>query len=654
MAITSAGRARCDMKDLRVAIFEQQKLIEMELNLADKTLPTYMNDRIPDGGEVDPHDDGRTLQMRTGFQAPLDYDQRDNSMRELTAITQDGQGTCGTRKVTIGTLGNEHDPEAVCDGVDIVDFNQGYTITGSQDYDLKVATPERCMEQLSRLERRFVQQTLDQEARSFVNVTMQSHDHHLYKLSVVNGGANASVMKVTAGYIPRLVEGGWDEVPQEHVTLWWLEHFHRRIMQRKIGKGHVKPGENYISTFEVTKDCLKNMLLREHIERSGQGGMFQGVDTSQLRLDFKELDHKDGVLAGRQFYVYNNMLRFEFNEYPIRGYCKPTGPADDCEASFEFIRVYHLHNVEAEDGAGSFSDVNPDYYYDTVTCDGVSYPLMELIPHIDRESFKTFGLAEAIGPNGKKSHGNKFQLNFLDGADLGSSDCPNFFKNKYRWGARDAMRWQNIHPEYSGWIMHKIALLAGYDMNLPENNFRVQEGAPCGSPEELNNDDVKETCQNGAWTNCPDDTPACDPATNITRLTPCGDISTPYYGEEHTVLFRVERSRDCADTAASVEYDISNRTGISGTHYQVVDEAGANAPSSGTLNWAADEYGDKVLCVKIIGALADTPAPDPEGPCCVETEATPNDAIFSVEIFDATGTNIADCDTLTVAIKNRS
>ena len=116
----------------------------------------------------------------------------------------------------------------------------------------------------------------------------------------------------------------------------------------------------------------------------------------------------------------------------------------------------------------------------------------------------------------------------------------------------------------------------------------------------------------------------------------------------------IVRDAACASVPSTVSYEATDGTAVYGTHYQFVDEDGNALPASGVLNWAADESGEQTVCVEILDAIPDTPAEDPEGPCCEETEATPVDATFCVDIKDATGTTLGSCTTVCVAIRNRT
>ena len=96
---------------------------------------------------------------------------------------------------------NEVDPNA-CEGVCIVDFAQGFGFEGSKDYELKLGTPTRCIEELARMERRFVKEFLMQEKDSFVDTAFESFDHQLTRLVIENGGANASVKSISVQPLP--------------------------------------------------------------------------------------------------------------------------------------------------------------------------------------------------------------------------------------------------------------------------------------------------------------------------------------------------------------------------------------------------------------------------------------------------------------------
>ena len=68
MAITSATPTNaCGVDRYKAALFEQQPLIEYEVNERLANRPRYLIQKIKDGGEMDPHDDGRTVKFRRAF-----------------------------------------------------------------------------------------------------------------------------------------------------------------------------------------------------------------------------------------------------------------------------------------------------------------------------------------------------------------------------------------------------------------------------------------------------------------------------------------------------------------------------------------------------------------------------------------------------------
>lgn len=645
---------KCDVGTVQAAIFDQRPLISMEIDERLETRPRYMIAKIKDGGEVDPHDDGRTLIMGKGFQAPVGYGdyndpfpgQSDNGTFEQGY--QEAQGDCGAVTTRMGTLINQTEQDQ-CNGVCVVDFAQGHRYRGSDDFDLNLATPERCLETLAKKERRFVAQYLEQEAESFAETAFQSFDHHLVNLAIERGGANSVVRTFELG-LPVLTEGGWDigndpATDVKHTTFWFFKHYRRQIIQRlrQFGKGEA--AENYVAEFEITRDAYERMMILESLERTGDGGYIQGLG-NQVRIDesiFKEAH----AMSGRRFAMSpDGMCRFIFNDEPIRGFLRPNGATPAGKVTYDFIRIYHLKNVPDEE-AGVRAIYNPEYDYNCITCGGVEYPLMELIPHIHEDSFKRHNLTKAIGPDGVEAVGTNFEIQLIQGDALSSGDCPNFFANKYRYAARHKMRFRDIYPELSGFILHRRRILKGYDDDADETVYKVQDSQACAVPEDIDNCQ-EERCDNG----CPEE--VCDPATNTTSLKPCGTVNTSFYGESQVLTIEVVRDSECATEAASVAYTIVEDTALNGTHFTPLDSDGNVAPLTGSVTWGAGESGPKEICIRIDAALPDTPAEDPTGPCCEETEATPNDALFSVALGAVTGTTLDDCTQVDVAIKNRA
>lgn len=655
MACVEPQVQQCSLHEVNAAIFDQRPLVEYEINERLENRRRYMIRKIPQGKMVDPHDDGRTLIMGRGFQAPVGYRSYDDPyapdcdpvLRAGYQTGQSGCGGCATAK--IGTMVNQTENNA-CDGVCVVDFAQGYRYRGSNDFVLKLATPERCVETLAKKERRFVAQYLEQEAESFGETAFESYDFFLTNLAIERGGANSVVRGFILGE-PVLTDGGWDPgndpddpvTGVKHVSIYFLERYREQIVERlrQFGKG--EDAENYVMDVEMTREAWKACLLAEMLQRTSEGGIFKGLG-GNIRLDEKIFDKADN-LAGRRYDTWNSIIRVVFNDEPIRGFLKPTGQTPAGDKTYDFVRVFHLMNVPDEE-AGVRAVSNPDYRRNTVRCEGFEYSLFELIPHIHPDSFKRHGLTQGIGPRGVHPGGTNFEIQLLTGEMLSSSDCPNWGNKKYRYYAEHKMRWRDIYPELSGFILHRRHILPGYDVDINDRPLFVTEGVARAVPQVCDNCD-EEKCH----PECPPQ-PDCTEADNITALSPCGTVLTGYYGEPNIIRLTVCRGDKCPGAAASVSYDIANGTAINGTHYIPIDSDGNAAPMSGTIEWAANECGCKDISIRIIGALPDTPAPAP-GPCCEPTYPTKNDAIFTVTLVASTGTTLDDCTTVAVSIRNR-
>lgn len=633
MAKIETNTNKCPIGDVQAAIFDQAPLIAYEVNEKLETRPRYMMAKIKDGGEVDPHDDGTTLIMGRAFQAPLGYDnyndpRPDQANEGGIAGQQIAQGDCGAISTKFGTTILETEKDQ-CNGVCVVDFAHGYRYRGSDDFDLEMATPERCIETLAKKERRFVAQYLEQEAESFSETAYQSYDHHLVNLAIERGGANSVVKDFRQG-LPVLTAGGWDigndpRTDVQHITFYFCEHYRRQIVQRLRQFG--RDGENYVADFDVTRDAYCQMYIAESLERTGDGGYIKGLG-NHVRIDEKIFDEAH-AMKGRAFAMSpDGKCRFSFNDEPIRGFLRPTGTSATGDTTYDFIRIYHLKN-EPDEEMGVRAVYNPEYDYNCITCGGVEYPLMELIPHIHEDSFVRHGLTKGIGPRGVDAVGTNFEIQLLQGDALSSKDCPNFFQNKYRYAARHKMRWRDVYPEFSGFIMHRRRILAGYNIEADDDCLIVSQSQYNAAPEEIDNC-VEEKCDNGC-----DLEVTCTTADNIISMRPCGSVITSYFGEPHVLTIDIHRDEDCATEAASVDYKVVDGTALAGTHFTVLDADGSPAPTNGTATWTEGEFGTKQVCIRIDAALA-------------------TNAEFTICLENATGATLSDCVLTTVSIANRA
>lgn len=670
MARTAVAGSVCDPKKLNVAIIRQKALIEQEINVARHELPTYMNDKIRDGGMVEPHDNGDTLVSKVGVAGIRGYNRLDNRMGPLVDGSMEGLPACSQQTVRMGTQVVDVDPNA-CEGVELVDFANGYYFRGCEDHELKLATRMRCKEQLAKEERRFVKQILEEERKNFVQTGILSADHHLINLVIANGEANAVVRKRSTELVPKLTKGGWPGAPEAHVSIPWLQEYRKEIIRRKITNGHLTTGDGYILEVEMTRDAWQICKLYDLLQRSGPGGYFANLgDNVRLNIDRTQemVFGSESKMKGRRFETWDEQIRVVFVDQPIRGYLKPAGCAADGSPVHDFVRIMPVINVPADEGGepidgpcvdpqsnhpvgGLIPIANPDYDSSIVSCPEGNFSVLELIPHVDSMSFVQHGLAAGIGPEGVRQSGVHFEVDLLQGDALSSKDCPNFFNGYYQYAMRHRMRFCNKFPEYSGFILHQRQFMPGYDITSDSFDLKPrvygQEGVASIDMEAL----VKGDIQSCADASCAPQAPACTVADNITKLNPSGVIPVAYFGEDLVVYIPVCRDENCADFAnADVDYEFADGTALSGTHFQPIDENGAAIPLTGTLSWAQGESGCKYVCVKITGALPDTVT---AGGCC-DDEIVQNLAEFTFKLLSATGTTLDTCVENTYQIQNYS
>jgi hypothetical protein len=651
-------KGACSEYEVNAAIFSQKPLIAHQIKERLQQQRRYMMRRIKEGERLDPHDDSRTLILSKGLPSTVGYGSYADPYPDtcdgpdLKEGYQPGQDSCnnGCGSVQIKTLVNETERNA-CDGVCIVDYSQGFRYKGFEDAVIKIATPERCIETLAKRERKHVLDYIEQEAEYLSETAFLSFDRKLVELGISHGGANSVVRSHIYGE-PVLTEGGWSPGPNpndatlgvKHASLYWLCRYREQIIERMLSAS-VPNAEDYVLEIEVTREAWKFMLIAESLNRTSDGGMLQGLgEQIRLNADFNESIYgKNDALYGRKFDTWYGKIRAVFSDNPIRGFLRPNG------ATFDFIRVYHSINVPDE-AAGVRTIPNPDYRRNQVTCDGIEYPLFELIPHVHADSFMRHNLTQGPSPSGVTPIGTNFEIQLLKDGDLSSKDCPNWGNKKYRYYLEHKFRFRDIRNEYSGFILHRRQIMPGYDINVDDRALVLREEAITAIHPGCDDCD-EELCN-----------PECElldvclPGDNITRLSPCGPVKTSFYGTPRIVAFDICREEECADCdncIASVAYTFAAGTALAGVHYVVVDENNVPAPASGTVTWVDGDWGCRKVYARIVGALADTQPVPSAIPCCDDEEAIKNDAVFTLTISAPSDTTLAACKTTTVSIRNR-
>ncbi len=659
---STSAQASCSEHQVSAAIFGQRPLIGTLIKEKLVKQRKFMMRRIPEGEAVDPHDDSRTVRLNQGLAEAVGYsgyadpfpDTCDGPQLKTGELPgQTGcNDTCGS--VQMETMVNETEAGACDPGVRIIDYAQGFEFTGSEDARVQIATKERCIETLAKRERKHVMDYIEKEADFLAETAFLSYDRRLVDLAVKHGGANSVVRSHLEGE-PVLTSQGWNpgvtpndaDTGVKHVTIYWLERYREQIIER-LESATVSDAENYVLEIEMTREAWKFALVAESLTRTGDGGMIKGLGEQirvMAKLNEETFSSKD-ALSGRKFDTWDGKIRVVFNDKPIRGFLKATGTTTGSVPTYNFIRVNDYMNVPAEE-AGIKTVTNPDYRRNTVNCDGQSYPLFELIPHIHKDSFSRHNLTQGIGPKGVNPLSANFEIQLLKDEYLSDSGCPNFGNKKYRYYLEHKFRWKNDRTEFSGFIMHRRFIMPGYDADIFNQELVVNTAQATATTKDCDAGPL-EKCN----PDCPEEVCATDGSDNVTTLEPCGAVDTSFYGE--TKLLRVAVCRDsaCATDAAKVGYDVADGTGLKGTHYEIIDSDGNVAPASGSVTWDAGESGCKYICFNILAALPDDP--DTESDCCETIEGKKNPATFDIKLSGSAGTTLGDCTELKVSINNRN
>lgn len=542
------------------------------------TSDRYVLGKIPDGGVVERHSNQSAIIYGTARQAAVAYRQLDTAVKPLTDGQMNGRTTSGYNGLFDTDINNL--PDNACHGATTIDFAQGFRERNAVNFGIDLDTPVKCVRDLENLEKRYVRGYLEGFERDFRRFGYDNFDDNLKNLVIEYGEANASV---TAANSFSVTTNGWAGVPLYRISIHFLEDYRRYIIRTMKGRG-IKVPEDWKLEVEMPREDWRDAVLADQIARYGS------ITGNQFKSEYYK-NPEDGIMKGREYGEWGN-IRAYFNEEPVRGFFKPKG-----DGTNSFVRVYPENNVVAEDG-GIVLAANYEYDLDTIVVDGVSYPMVTLIPHIHPKSFKRWGLAKPLKTAGGENLGVNWDVKVVDGAFI---DC-NEANDKFKLFGRHEFRLLAKYPEFSGYIAYRHGLRVGYvnsvtprnyvpggDVNAGPEVFRQQEIDSCTAAECEQCDQVV----NGLDLQCVDPE---DATASVLALTPSGAVTVPTTAADPaTVTLYVTRVGGLGNVT-TVTYATANGTGASGDDYTA---------TSGTLTWEVGDNTPKAISVPILATADD-------------------------------------------------
>lgn len=541
---------------------------------------------IPDGGVVRRHSTQDTVIYGEAKQAPVGYRtlRAHGLMSDVANIRplEDG-GEFPGRKLNgaSGIFSAHHNSidDNACHGQVTIDFSQGYRLRKTSDYGLDLDTPIKCARELDRLGEAHIRGYFDGMKRQFTSFGVTNFSDNLLNLAIQFGEANASVQGVNEFSVST---GGWSAPPLYRISIYFLQDYRDYIRAELKGRGF-KVAEDWELEVEMPRNDWFDAVMADMVQRQAPGASALAAGmTTQINTDF--LKDADGPLRGRQFHSYGG-IKCYFNETPIKGYFLPTSLTTS-----RFVRIYDWVNEVDEEG-GLVRRANHLYREAHIVVDGVKYPIVTLIPHIDPRSFKRYGLIKPIKPIGNDNAGVNFELRVIDGARLGCND----FDDKFKLAYRHEFRFKAEYPELSGFIAYRSSRRQGYVINVVDRTLTpgTQEFASPSSFRTPGIDDcmVAECAQCDKVPDADGQCVSADSDTITVKLIPSDAINVLATGANFDLTLTVERTGGTG--AVSVDYATANGTASSGSDYTA---------ASGTLAWEAGDTAPKTITVPILAA----------------------------------------------------
>lgn len=567
----------CNNDKIKLAVFEQTKLITDFTDIKIRNSDKFILSMIPDGGIVDHDDNNDSIIAGWAEQAPVAYRSVNYDKRPLVDGEMTGRYPNTNLSAPFSVDVNDI-PDNSCHGQTELETAQGFRRRGFEDRQFDAKTPVICTAELDRFTRQQAKDYLTGVRDQFANFGLENFASDLINMSITNGGANASVVSPN-GLI--LTEGGWNALPQYRISIFALQEYRDEMIMIKKGLGQ-EVSDDYVMEIEIPFLDWVDAVREDQIRRNGS--------SAQIQYPVPLFEDTEGNLKKRKSHTYGGIKAY-FNSEPVRGYFRPKG-----DGTYAFIRVKQLINAPGEEG-GLIMVKNDQYRRDTIVVDGVSYPMMTAIPQIDPTSFKRFGKKKPLKPFGEDNVSMNYDVRVIDGAYI---DC-NDMNDKFRLVGRHAYRFRAKYPELSGWIIYRHSQTTGYAISVtprgplaPEtvngtpDGYRPQDIDFCAQSECLQCDQVVD----GQNLQCIDPE---DATSSVLALTPSGAITSVGYGANYNLRLAVQRTGGLG-SVVTVAYATANGTASSGSDYTA---------TSGTLTWDVNDVTPKFITVPILAAATD-------------------------------------------------
>jgi hypothetical protein len=524
--------------------------------------PSFVLNRIPDGGMTNFNDQLDNIEYRAAKQAFRQYDELNDDPRALVpGATMNGVDCTGlTNAYPVNS--NAYDPNSSCHDEGLLDFGQGYRIRKSKMFRLAITTPVICAFDFIRMGAAHVDGFFTGMTEAFTDYGMENFEANLQNFVIAYGEANASINSKNEIV---LTTGGFNAPPLYRLSIPFL----RRYRQYMVREGGLT--DEGLLEIETTRQDALDAISADQAQLG-----------SHITVNEQIFNDTRGAYYSQSGVVWNG-IKFIFNEMPVRGYFLPGSVTAGGEQLYTFVRVYHWKNEPNEAGGLSW-EANHDYDKSYVVCNGVSYPMVSLAFVINAKSFKRYGLGKPSRIKGQNA-GTNFEMIVLDGSFITCND----FNDKFRLAARHMFRFKSIKPQLSGAIAYRHGVPDDYVI-LPENGA-VELPAPAFvGPQEFGPSGVSPCCPavTGAVANAINVTPVGGPGG-----TP--DLKVVYTGGTASLTISVTRKGD-GDGTLTITPTLAIVAG------QPVGSIGSLTPAP--LVWADKQVGTKKLTIPITDVLA--------------------------------------------------
>jgi len=510
---------------------------------------TDVLEKVKYKGMINPTENLNIVKHSRSMACPVEFSQQDYSLEECRLDnhepgTQTGKDNCNADMCSeFDTLVTQKDGSCKPEFCEIP-YAQGHRVIEPFDWSAELKSQTMCAEELYNLGgSKHLYDYNESVKEHFSNWLTYNYQLNLLNELAVRAECNSSEGYYRNGSVAS--KYSWYGKPQGYLTIthlkgiWKEQHIKGGL---KDGKLHISgPAEDFIRAIQEY-EC--NVLGRQMCD---------------VRYPRTQYENVEGMLRKREMIEYENICYY-INEYPRKAIWLGEGSTARLKYIYPYIDSSELAEV------GIMRDDNPDYYGETVWCDGSEHDLITIYDCIHPDAAERWTLEKPINP---ESNNTSTGLELHVATDWQVGKC-NINRDMWFYYSRPRMRHLVEFPEHIGFHLALSRDTGGGQVYISQKKKIISDTTACGTdtlPPRFNSCDNDFGC-----TEC-GETTTCDPV--VATITPCPNKEIFYEGnfangDTQEAAFRIRLS-ETACAAGEIEYAFADDTAVLGTNYDATN-----------------------------------------------------------------------------------